>query len=230
MLKLATGLSKKDRISFYTYKNGATAIRNENGEITVEYGKKENPITKNLAILLGFFCLLSLIKAFVIIPLIQNKTIGAIWYLILMFFYSYLLVAAVVGLRKNGGKDLLKNHGAEHKVYAAYKKLKRIPTVEEANRFSRINKNCGISTISAFITAQLIGFIVYIYTGYIIPEVLLFLIPFVCPTMFPFHLIGKVGQLFTTNQPEKCNIELAIAALSELERRELFPNEQIDDV
>ena len=39
MLKLSSGKSEKDRISFYTSDNGATAIRNQNGEITIEYGK-----------------------------------------------------------------------------------------------------------------------------------------------------------------------------------------------
>ncbi len=117
---------------------------------------------------------------------------------------------------------MLRNHGAEHKVFSAYKKLGRIPTVEEANHFSRINKACGVTIYSAFITAQLIGFIVYIHTSYIIPEILLFLIPLFFQTIFPFNFIGKLAQFFTTSKPQKRNIELAIAALSALERRELL--------
>lgn len=222
MLKLSSGKSEKDRISFYTSDNGATAIRNKNGEITIEYGKKNVSVMKAIAVLLGIFGTLSLVKAFVLIPLIQNKIIGTVWYLIPTFFYSFLAVISIIAVRKTGGKELLRNHGAEHKVFTAYKKLGRIPTVEEANQFSRINKACGITIYSAFITIQLIGFIVYIHTCYVIPEILLFLIPLFFQTIFPFNFIGKVAQFFTTSRPKKRNIELAIAALSALERRELL--------
>ena len=162
MIKLSSGKSEKDRISFYTCDNGATAIRNKNGEFTIEYGKKNVPIMKSIAILLGIFGTLSLVKAFVLIPLIENKIIGTVWYLIPTFFYSFLAIISIIVVRKTGGKELLRNHGAEHKVFLAYKKLKRIPTVKEANHFSRINNACGITIYSAFITTQLIGFIVYI--------------------------------------------------------------------
>ena len=224
MLKLSSGKSEKDRISFYTSDNGATAIRNSNGEITFEYGKKNVSVMKALAILLGIFGTLSLVKAFVLIPLIKNNTIGTVWYLIPTFFYSFLAVISIIAVRKTGGEELLRNHGAEHMVFSAYKKLKRVPTVEEAKHFSRINRACGITVYSAFITTQLIGFVVYIHTSYIIPEILLFLIPLFFQTIFPFNFIGKVAQFFTTSRPKKRNIELAIAALSALERRELLGN------
>lgn len=192
------------------------------GEFTIEYGKKNVPIMKSIAILLGIFGTLSLVKAFVLIPLIENKIIGTVWYLIPTFFYSFLAIISIIVVRKTGGKELLRNHGAEHKVFLAYKKLKRIPTVKEANHFSRINNACGITIYSAFITTQLIGFIVYIYTSYIIAELLLLLIPLFFQTIFPFNFIGKLAQFFTTSKPQKRNIELAIAALSALERRELL--------
>lgn len=222
MLKLSSGKSEKDRISFYTSDNGATAIRNKNGEITIEYEKKNVSVMKAIPVLYGIFGTLSLVKTCVLIPLIQNKIIGTIWYLIPTFFYSFLTVISIISVRKTGGKELLRNHGAEHKVFTAYNKLGRIPTVEEANQFSRINKTCGVTIYSAFITTQLIGFIVYIHTSYVIPEILLFLIPLFFQTIFPFTFIGKVAQFFTTSRPKKRNIELAIAALSALERRELL--------
>lgn len=222
MLKLSSGKSDKDRISFYTSDNGATAIRHSNGEITIEFGKKNVPVMKSIMVLLGIFGTLSLIKAFVILPLIESNKIGTIWYLIPTFFYAIIMILSIIAVRKTGGRELLKNHGAEHKVYSAYKRLKRVPTVEEANRYSRINKACGVTIFSAYITSQLIGFIVYLQTSFIIPEIILFLIPLFFQTIFPFNFIGKIAQFFTTSEPKRRNIELAIAALSALERREIL--------
>ncbi len=88
MLKLSSGKSEKDRISFYTSYNGATAIRNKNGEITIEYGKKNVSVLKAIAVLLGIFGTLSLVKAFVLIPLIYNKIIELEQYGILFRHFS----------------------------------------------------------------------------------------------------------------------------------------------
>lgn len=233
MLNLSNGRSEKDRISFYTSDNGATAIRKENGEIDIEFGKPNIPLIKALFVLIGIFCTHSLIKAYVLIPLIEKQTLGLIWYLIPMFVYTFFLIFAIIVVRKQGGTEFLKNHGAEHMIVAAYKKFKKIPTIEETKTFSRISSNCGINIYSAFITSQLIGFVVYITMGYKISEILLFIIPLFFSTTFPFNLIGKLGQFFTTAKPEDSNIELGIAALSALENREnladIFCN-NIDDI
>ena len=124
-------------------------------------------------------------------------------------------LVAMIQLRQEGGIEWLRNHGAEHKVVAAYTKLKRIPTIEEANSFSRISNHCGTTLFSCFITPQLIGLIVYVTTGYIIIEPLLLLIT-VLLAIFPIDFLGKFLQLFTTSNPKQCNIELAISALIEL--------------
>lgn len=220
MIKLSSGRSEKDRISFYTYDNGATAIRNDDGEITIELGKKHISLTKATFIIFGFLFALSIIKVYILIPLIKNATIGLLWYLVPTSFYLFLSIFAIITVRKTGGIELLKNHGAEHMVYSAYKKLKRIPTIEETKEFSRICPVCGINVFSSIITSQLIGFIVFATTDYKISEILLFLIPLFFSSIFPFNLIGKLGQFFTTAKPEDHNIELAIAALSVLESNE----------
>ena len=220
MLNLSNGRSEKDRICFYTSDNGATAIRKENGKIAIEFGKPKIPLAKVLFILIGFFCTLSLIKAYVLIPLIEKQTIGLLWYLLPMFVYSFFLIFSIIVVRKQGGTEFLKNHGAEHMIVAAYKKFKKIPTIEEARAFSRISSHCGINIYSAFITSQLIGFVVYITADCKISEILLFLLPLLFSSAFPFNLIGKLGQFFTTAQPDDSNIELGIAALSALEKHE----------
>lgn len=215
------GQSEKDRIMFYTNKNTATAIRNKNGKISFEFGKPETSgkTSKSLILLLIPFLGPLLLKN-LLIYLIDNKTIVAICYLIPFLFYSLMALIAIIQLRNEGGIEYLRNHGAEHKVFTAYMKLKRIPTIEEANSFSRINNHCGTTIFSIFITPQLIGFIVYVLTGYIILEPLLLLIT-VFLAIFPIDFLGKILQLFTTSKPKRCNIELALSALIALKEKEL---------
>lgn len=229
MLKLSGGKSDKDRISFYTSDNDVTAIRHSNGEITIEFGTENEPDISTLMIIFGIFATITLIKAGVLIPLIEAKTISIIWYFVPTFFYAILTIFPIIDLRKTGGRELLRNHGAEHKVWSAYKRLKRVPTVEEANRFSRINKDCGVTMFTALLTSQLIGVIVYLQTSFIIPEIILYLIPLFFRKIFPFNFIGKIAQFFTTSEPNSNNIELAIAALSALERREILGDILTDD-
>lgn len=221
MLKLTGAESEKDRISFFTKHYSATAIRNENNEITIEF-KKVIISKKNIVSILVIFGSPSLLKAFMLIPLIENKLLGIGCYLIPMFFFSLFAIIGIIDVRKNCGEEFLRNHGAEHKVFSAYEKLERVPTIQEVSKFSRINKSCGATIFSAFITVQLIGFIVYSLTSYIIPEIILFVVPLFFKTIFPLNLLGKAAQFFTTREPKKENIELAIASLSALEHKELL--------
>lgn len=216
------GQSQKDRIMFYSNNNTATAIRNKNGTISFEYGKPETTSGINFKsyVLLSIPFIGPLLLKNLLIYLIDNKTIVSICYLIPFLFYSIMTLVAIIQVRKEGGIEYLRNHGAEHKVVAAYLKLRRAPTIQEANSFSRISNHCGTTLFSCFITPQLIGFIVYVLTGYIILEPLLLLIT-VLLAILPIDFLGKLLQLFTTSKPKQCNIELAIAALIALNEKEL---------
>lgn len=220
MLKLISGYSEKDRIIFSTRKSTMTAIRREDGTIGIEFGQKRTPLT-NVEIIFGIiFYTIPLAKAFIVNPLIKSAMIGSIYYLISIFLYLMLVIFNIIYLRIKGGKEVLKNHAAEHMVFSAYNKLKRVPTIEETRNFSRISKSCGITIYSALIATQIIGFFVYINTGYMISELVLFISSMLVKTMFPFNLLGELAQLFTTSKPEDKNIELAIEAVSMLEKRE----------
>lgn len=220
MLKIISGRSEKDRITFSTKDSCATAIRKENGGIDFEFKKEDTPLVKSVLILFIIFGMSSILKSSVLIPFIENNIISVGWYLTPLAFYSLLAILSIIVVCTHSEKELLKNHGAEHKVLSAYNKLKRIPTVEEAQKFSRIHRSCGVTIYSAFITSQLIGFIVYINMGFKISEIVLFLVPLFFSSFFPFNLIGKLAQFFTTSNPKRHNIELAIAAISALESHE----------
>jgi uncharacterized protein YqhQ len=117
-------------------------------------------------------------------------------------------------------KEIIRNHGAEHMVFNAYKKLKRIPTIQEATSFSRISRFCGTNYYSAFIFTHLISLVTFIFLNYHIPEMILFFIAIFSKSLLPTCIFGLLAQYFNTSKPEKENLELAIAALTELERIE----------
>ena len=215
MVKVNSGLSKVDRITFYDSKIGATAIRLPNGKIEIRYEKK-NVTMYAVLVILGLFSIISLLKSFIIMPYITNHTTMLYVYFAPTAFYVFLLVASIKEMRSDGD-NLLRNHGAEHMVFRAYKKLKRIPTISEVKNFSRINSQCGINIYSSFIMAQIIGFFVYRYAGYIIPEVWLVVVPVCFNCIFPFNLIGNIAQFWTTSKPKDENIILAIVAMIALE-------------
>lgn len=225
LLKDKKELNELDSL-FEKHEIHATAIREENGDITIKYEKnsfnefKFNSLTSKCITLIYLLLGLSLqVKSLVLIPLIRNNMIGNQFYLIPMFLYFVAVFLSILILRIYGGKELTKNHGAEHMTSLAYKKLCRIPTIDEVKKFSRFSKYCGISIFSALITAQIIGFVVFITTGFKISEILLLVIPLIFSSSFPFYLLGLFFQVFTTSKPDDANIELAIAALSALEEK-----------
>ena len=224
MLEISSGRSQKDRITFrstnktiYFVNKSATAISNEDGTISIDYEEYESSPIKVLVFTLLLFGTFLLLKTFVLMPVIENNGDLIFLYFIPTIAYLILSIYEIISLRYKGGKEFLKNHAAEHMVIAAYKKFKRIPTLEEAKKFSRINRSCGASIYSAFITGQLIGFSVYFLTGFIIPEIVLFIVPLLFSSSTSFNLLGKLAQFFTTSKADDANIKLAISAITALE-------------
>lgn len=226
---IAQAQSEKDRISISKFGNvTSTAIRKPNNEIEViteateEANKKESTLLPQPKLLfLGFLHLLALFgmtifKGYFLIPKITAGVIGTIYYLLPVAVYTIVVIINTVVLFNKGGIQLQKNHGAEHMTLAAYRKLKRIPTIAEVKNYSRISRTCGGTLASGLITGQLIGFLLYI-NGIILPEKIIFFIPFMLRSIFPFNVLGKLLQLYTTKRPDDSNIELAIAALDALE-------------
>jgi uncharacterized protein YqhQ len=117
-------------------------------------------------------------------------------------------------------KNTMRNHGAEHMVFNAYNKLKRIPTIHEATSFSRISRFCGTNYYSAFIFTHIISLLVYILFNYHISEMIIFFIAIFSKSLPPVCVFGLLAQYLNTSKPENENLELAIAALTELERIE----------
>ena len=213
---LIGGHSDNDRITLHSFNNTVTAIKLKTGEI-----KYETENTKFISLSNFFYTIIGYAilylphhyKANHIIKEIETGNKPTYFYLALALFYLLITIISLIYMQIT--QNILMNHSAEHMIIHAYHRLKRIPTIEEAKHFSRFSFFCGSNVAPALIVAQLIGYIVYIHTGFIIPEILLFIVPHIIPGIF---LVGLIAQLFTTKKPHDENIELAIAAISELER------------
>jgi len=230
MINLASAKSEKDRISFFTTKNGISAIKTSDGKLNFKLENREEASDNTFVGIISIiviFSILSFIKSFFLIPLIESNKIGAIWYLSVSFFYTCFMILGIILMRKEGGIELLRNHAAEHMIYAAYQKLKRVPSIQEAMQYSRIASNCGVTIFSGFITSQIIGFIIYVNTGIIIPEILLIFASIFFCSFFPFNLIGRFAQLFTTSKPKTKNLKLAIYSISALEIIEVYGKDEL---
>lgn len=218
MVRVTSARSDNDKIMFSDSEFESTATRMTNGEIETVCEKKKE-VTFPVAItVLVVTIILWVIDIKLTIPFLSNSVSRVyIFYSIITVIFAMLMFVAIKELCKSKNANLLKNHGAEHMVFTAYRKLKRIPTVSEAKKFSRINSHCGINLFSSIIVAQLLAIFVYLCTGYIISEMLMLTIAPIFASFFPFNFIGNIAQFWTTSEPSDSNINLAISALKGLE-------------
>lgn len=227
--RITSGRSNENWISFTAGSHTSRAIREPNGEIKTETVNESSVPSKweeikysvvhYLYVIFAVFAfyIMPFIKGYKLNPMIRNNELGSNYYLISAVLLSIISVIQILTLIINDPrKKLRRNHGAEHKVFTAYNKLKRIPTINEAKTFPRICNVCGVTVFSALITGQLIGFFLYTNYGIMLSEKFLFFVPLLLHSIFPFNFLGKLAQFFTTDEPNDDNIELAIAALTEL--------------
>lgn len=224
--------SNKNWIYFKSSNNiRSTALRTPSGDIELRVEREDEiqeEIIKNLKVvdflkffyglILGFA--MPIVKGYFLVPKIRDNVIDVKFYLLPVLIYTFLQVINVLFFMIKEGNVCRKNHGAEHKVFNAYRKLKRVPTIKEAQQFSRICKTCGGTIPSAMIVGQIIGFIVYVNFGIVISEKLLYIVSLFLHGFFPFNIFGKLLQFLTTAKPDDSNVDLAIAALEALDERE----------
>ena len=152
---ITRGQSDKNWIYFKSSENiRATALRTPSGDIELRVEEEEDILKEELKnfkavdffkFLLGLFLGLGMpfVKGYFLVPKIRDNLIDINFYLFPVLIYAILQFICILFVVIKGGKKLRKNHGAEHKVFNAYRKLKRVPTIKEAQRFSRICKTCG---------------------------------------------------------------------------------------
>jgi uncharacterized protein YqhQ len=146
---------------------------------------------------------------------------------------AMLFVYTALMRRSSYGRRLFSLHGAEHKVIAAHESLDRLPTLEEARRFSPIHARCGGTFLTLFALATAIGY-AFIPTGSVLlgAVIRLALVPIIGAlamdlmraavnaqdTMWARLLLwpGRLLQRITTREPDDDELDVALAALETL--------------
>ena len=105
-------------------------------------------------------------------------------------------------------KDTSRNHSAEHKMFNAYNKMKVLPSIEDAKKFSRFNINCGTNL---FFT-HIVTYILYIFVNTKFP---LFTVRRIC-RFLNIKAIFTPLQILTTRTPSDKNMYIAQSTLKRL--------------
>lgn len=130
MVRIASGRSYNDKIMFSDLEFEATATQMPDGEVKIECEKKKKMKFSVAIIALVFMVILWVIDIKLMIPfLIKSSVRVYIFYSIIATIYTMFILVAINELTKTKNVNLIRNHGAEHMVFTAYRKLKRIPTV-----------------------------------------------------------------------------------------------------
>lgn len=122
-------------------------------------------------------------------------------------FISALLINILERVENTG-----KFHGAEHMVCNAFRKLERIPTLEEIVSYSRFSKNCGTNFHTAMLmwcvfalVATLIPNEIYMFIGMVLESAVILIL------LQSGHL--NFMQRFTTEEPTERELIVAIEAM-----------------
>jgi len=154
--------------------------------------------------------------------------LGAIFFSVFVSWdlWRTIIVSYVMKKKDNRGYSIAKFHAAEHKVLNAYKKLKRIPTIEETKKFSRFSTQCGsivrtFRIVMFFLFSILMTCILH-YNNMIY----LFCVLFVLELMVLAVKHGWLNflQVFFTSIPTDKEIKLAVEGLRQFEMMEWHLN------
>ena len=107
-------------------------------------------------------------------------------------------------------------HGAEHKAVAAYEEHGEA-TLEAARRSSRIHPRCGTNILSYIILAALLDPLIAWWGYAVLQFILISEAWFVFGKTRPSIAVGNFLQIyFTTTEPRRAELEVAVESLKEL--------------
>lgn len=205
--------SYEDGIEFFLQKKIGYSSRArllKNGEIEVSIVEKEHSFLnkskcslKEKIIMFFMIIIIMYIMNLVNSPLLKHiLNMLIVWCFVIVFFYT-------------GSKNpsTRRFHGAEHKVLNAFETLKRIPTIEEALRYSRYYMFCG-----GTIVVVLLSIVTVIYFGLVIFDHIVFSALFIIIMLYLVLKLWANDQLnflqnFTTAEPTVIEIKVAIEGL-----------------
>jgi uncharacterized protein YqhQ len=111
-------------------------------------------------------------------------------------------------------------HGAEHKVVAAYENHGEV-TLEGANKSSRIHPRCGTNILGYIVLAALLDPLISWWGYAVLQFILISEAWYVFGKTRPSIAVGNFLQrYFTTTEPRRAELEVAVESLSKLLRAE----------
>lgn len=165
-LKIAHAHSMDNGIQFYSKRHkgyAAIATVDEVGNIKTEwatmkkYEKEKNKHDKSAdrkKIFIFILCALPFSTIFAILlewAMSKETMLGMRF---LFFGYASMLLGVFVistYIERKKTKNACKFHSAEHMVLNAYRKLKRVPTIEEIRQYSRLSNSCGTNVTTQMV-------------------------------------------------------------------------------
>lgn len=213
--------SMNNGILFYSKRHKgyvAIATIDEEGNITTEWTKKHKKQTckkiketfKDLIPTLPFLIAFSIISG---LASDKNPIYGIRTFLI--GCPLLLLVFFIINTnkeRKTGG-NAYKFHSAEHMVLNAYRKLNRLPSLEEIYQYSRFSNSCGTNA-----TTQIVMMSIFMFVCTFIPDSLYRLIGLLSVNLIVLILLqcGFLNflQKFNTIPPTDKELAVAIAGMN----------------
>lgn len=155
----------------------------------------------------------------VILAMMKDSMFGTRTFLI---GHTILLVVTFIVSKNREDKNLHKFHAAEHMVLNAYRKLKRVPSLEEVWSYSRFSNSCGTNATTLVVMSYLL-----IFASSFIPNVLYSFLGMLASTGIVWILIqcGFLNflQNFNTIIPTDKELIVAITGMNawlENERKE----------
>lgn len=203
MIKNLEGSSSKSYISFSSGKTKVIAKSDINGKIclTVEEQKTYDEFYWKI-----------INKLFVIVCLVIEMFFIKNCKIVSNIVYSLAIVVYLFSLYHlyNISRRSFRNHAAEHMMINAYNSIKRVPTIEEAKKFSRFSLNCGDRKY----VINFICIVINIVFKFNIPY---FALSMAISNLKIIKIIALPIQFFSTNVPSDSNLTLAREALKKLE-------------
>ena len=149
-----------------------------------------------------------------------NYTLGALYYSFMVSKYLYVCIQKSFKMKILNGqeKEEARYHSAEHMVLNAYRKLGKVPSLEEIKTFSRFSEYCGTRIIASriieFVPISLA--IAFSDKINIIVYVLIFIISWILGKEMLKKDFIKVEQILFTEPPTDLELKVAIKGLETL--------------
>ena len=122
----------------------------------------------------------------------------------------------------NDGKKVARYHSAEHMVLNAYRKLGKVPSLDEIKTFSRFSQYCGSRALMSKIIAYIPNSLAIAFCDEIhfITFISILIISYIISRKLLEKDFIKIEQILFTEPPTDLELEVAIKGLETLVKEE----------